>query len=516
MSAKLLLHYLGQVTATQGRTCPESQCQECTISQIETSSPPFGEKFAIGCGAHTCWSKVMGFDIKMLRSLFQMRSAVCSCWITCCNKTLAIAQRLPNDDSCVAHKRLSHSPPRWISQSSHSHCLLLQPHHAHLLAPTWQWQPQSQQHGSKCKLWFIKTKWRMHVVKQTRTGCHAFLFQCYCFWNALSIPQSFFLSQSWMHSRNKVVPLAATKRFKTISVPQIGDTLGHVATGLPSCFAKCNVLEETLTWTRREVNKENNKETTKETTKETKITVVQGGELLPALQLRCLHRDGLSGHANCCGDGTRAMCKCWTELTLKHFCVIMMKKFHRNPGHAREKKEESWTASDGVHLRGRVNRLSRRWSVAANELVMAKGSWRIVSVCPPATKCLKLFLSSLVPSTRCLTMFGTGEHLEVHWPKTLAFLVAWLNKPIGHLVMNQHQLVWQCVDKDCLVVGVIKWEDTKPLRKSLAFHSCPLHLVAATFAWPLTHCLMHVHLIWIKQTGVWKQPSSFSACGWTP
>ena len=109
-----------------------------------------------------------------------------------------------------------------------------------------------------------------------------------------------------------------------MGVPQIGNMIGRMATGLPSRHAKYNVLVEPSSHKQRKVNKEENKETTNET----KITTVKGRELPLAVQLRHPHRDGLSGYANCWGDGTKAMSKYWGELISKHPRSVMMKTFH--------------------------------------------------------------------------------------------------------------------------------------------------------------------------------------------
>ena len=128
---------------------------------------------------------------------------------------------------------------------------------------------------------------------------------------------------------------------------------------------------------------------------------------------------------------------------------------------------------DGVHLRGTVKRQSCRWLAVANELVMAMGSWWFVPICSLATKCWKLLLNSLMPSTRCLALFGTGEHLGVLWPKTLASLVAcqtvskaeWL--PSCHKSHTRKFGIMSA--RIALLLVSSSKEDTKPLHKVLAF-----------------------------------------------
>ena len=79
--------------------------------------------------------------------------------------------------------------------------------------------------------------------------------------------------------------LATTKKFETIGVPQIGNKIGRMATGLPSCYAKYNTLDEPLPHKHCKVNK--GEETDKDTTKEIKIATVEGGELPPVVQPKC-------------------------------------------------------------------------------------------------------------------------------------------------------------------------------------------------------------------------------------
>ena len=62
--------------------------------------------------------------------------------------------------------------------------------------------------------------------------------------------------------------------------------ISHMATGLPSGYAKYNVLDEPPPYKQRKVNEE---EEDKGTTKEIKIAMVKDGKLLPVVQPKRLY-----------------------------------------------------------------------------------------------------------------------------------------------------------------------------------------------------------------------------------